>query len=245
MVKIIFYIFVSIFIVIILALLFLVFQNLWLNFQIKRKQSTKTIRLYNRFIFKNVVVLVLVCLISLAFIINRSLIYTSLYFPNSGIGDCINLGDDTYTDESQLNFFDYMAIIKANNQEDSILFDILDEGDFPIPYETDIYTYQEINRSRGEHKAEYLYDKNYLRFMNKYYNDGCDLVLNLQKDKIYFIVGRYVEEEIELDSYENSIYIFKAVELDSYDISKPINEQDQSMIELLEALGYFVDTKDE
>ncbi|QLY40741.1 hypothetical protein HF295_07705 [Hujiaoplasma nucleasis] len=245
MVKIIFYIFVSIFIAIILGLFFLILQNLWLNYLIKRKQRSKTIRVYNNFILKNVIILVLVCLLTLTFIIHRSFIYTTLYIPGSFNGDCIDLGDDTYTDESQLEFFNYMAIIKANDQVDNILFDILDEGDFPIPYETDIYTYQEIYRSRGEHKAEYLYDKNYLRFMNKYLNDSCDLVLNLHKEKIYFILGRYVEEEIEFDSYENSIYIFKAVELDSYDISKPINEQDQSMIDLLETLGYFTDTKDE
>ncbi|MCF7924281.1 MAG: hypothetical protein K9L64_04140 [Candidatus Izimaplasma sp.] len=52
---------------------------------------------------------------------------------------------------------------------------------------------------------------------------------------------KYADENYELNNYKNGIYINEAVELKGYDVNNSIEEQTQEIIDLLDALGYFVD----
>ncbi len=242
MFKVIFYIIISIFIALIIALLFVVVHNIIINYRIKSRQSTKNIKMFSPSLLKNIMLILIISIVAITFTSNRSRIYMAFYNPTIIRGDCINLGDDRHTDESQLSFFNYIGIITIESHEDTVLFDILKEDEFPLPYETDVYKFQELARSRGENKANFLYDKNYLEKNNVYISDICDDVLDLENDKTYFVFGNYADEDYELNSYNNGIYIYKAVELKDYDVNKSVDEQTQEIIDLLDALGYFVDT---
>lgn len=243
--KILFYTYLVISILIVVAISIILIQNLVLNYKIKRRQGVNKFLILSSKLSLNIALFATIIILTFVVTENRNNIYMSLYGYDNTSAICIDFGDDYGTPEDSMISLNYVGIITVIGYEAKTEFDFLKEDNYVIPYDIKVYSVSEIDRSIGENEIENIYDRNYLVQEGIYITDVCDPILDLQNEGTYFVFGNYVFQDSIVENYSDASYIFKAVQITGYDVMKTPENQSPEIVDLLTNLGYFYNQDDE
>lgn len=243
-----FYTYLVLSILISVAILIVIIQNLVLNLRIKKRQGVKKLSLPSFKLSLNLILLVI--LIIVTFIVNENrnegniepypnnIINT---YPNSDVdASCASFDNKLETSEIVLSFMDYVGIVILGNYEATSDFNFHNEDDFYYPYVIDVYSLSEISRSKGEIEIDNIYDIHHEAVDGSIYSDECDKVFGLRKDAIYLVFGNVSNQDHTIDNYYDALFPLKIIEIIGYDVSKAPADQSQDIVELLNNHGYFI-----